>query len=160
MSAPEAKNAWHSEHAAFLSQQIELWQREKTSQNCFKGRRFNWPSPERFFTAVQRMKAEINLRLADYCHNFLKNELIVSLRWSFQNWRVALAAHYTLFVSIKSPVTVLHIFVCWVVPPWHWGDLQPGVKADHTLPYIHSLWPSSSPSSCFLIHMLARLSQS
>lgn len=29
MSAPEAKNPGHSEHRAFLSQQIEFWQREK-----------------------------------------------------------------------------------------------------------------------------------
>lgn len=95
--------------------------RWEKSQNWFKGMRFNWSSPERFSTAVQGMTAEVKLRLADYCHNFLKNVFIVSLSWSFQNWKVTLAAHYAVFVSIKSPVTDLHIFIRWVVPSWHWG---------------------------------------
>lgn len=72
MSALEAKNPGHSEHTTFLSQQIEFWHTEKTSQNWFKGMRFNWPNLERFSIAVQSMKAEIKLRLADYGHNFLK----------------------------------------------------------------------------------------
>ncbi|RMB95873.1 hypothetical protein DUI87_27987 [Hirundo rustica rustica] len=35
-SALEAKNPGHSERMAFLSQKIEFWQQEKTSQNWFK----------------------------------------------------------------------------------------------------------------------------
>ncbi|NXU65346.1 SPO11 protein, partial [Horornis vulcanius] len=44
MSGLEVKNPGHSEHTAFLSQQIEFWQREKTSQNWFKGVRSDWPT--------------------------------------------------------------------------------------------------------------------